>query len=86
MASQAADLARCLARDAEAVCRHYLSNGRRRGCYWVVGDVANTPGRSRRLEESIEQIGLVYTFKARPKAQDIFDAAFLLAANERGVN
>jgi hypothetical protein len=46
MASQAADLARCLARDAEAVCRRYLSNGRRRGRYWVVGDVANTPGRS----------------------------------------
>ena len=46
MASQAADLARCLARNAEAVCRHYLSNGRRRGRYWVVGDVANTSGRS----------------------------------------
>ena len=46
MASQAADLARCLARDAEAVCRRYLSNGRRQGRYWVVGDVANTPGRS----------------------------------------
>src|SRR5215831_17733897 len=46
MSSQAADLARYLARDAEAVCRHYLSAGRRRGRYWVVGDVANTPGRS----------------------------------------
>ena len=46
MSSQAADLARCLARDAEAVCRRYLSNGRRQGRYWVVGDVANTPGRS----------------------------------------
>jgi hypothetical protein len=46
MASQAAELARRLARDAEAVCRNYLSNGRRRGRYWVVGDVANTPGRS----------------------------------------
>jgi Toprim domain len=46
MASQAADLARCLARDAEAVCRRYLSNGRRRGRYWVVGDVANAPGCS----------------------------------------
>jgi Toprim domain len=46
MSSQAADLARCLARDAEAVCRHYLSNGRRRGSYWIVGDVANAPGRS----------------------------------------
>ena len=46
MSSQAADLARCLARDAEAVCRHYLSQGHRRGRHWVVGDVANTPGRS----------------------------------------
>src|SRR5262249_15566286 len=36
----------CRAREAEAVCRRYLSNGRRRGRYWVVGDVANTPGRS----------------------------------------
>lgn len=42
----AADLARRLARDAEAVCRHYLSNGRRSGHYWIVGDVMNTPGRS----------------------------------------
>jgi hypothetical protein len=46
MASQAADLARRLARDAEAVCRHYLPTARRRGRYWVVGNVANTPGRS----------------------------------------
>jgi hypothetical protein len=42
----AADLARRLARDAEAVCRHYLSNGHRQGHYWIVGDVMNTPGRS----------------------------------------
>src|SRR5271156_6860670 len=42
----ASELARRLARDAEAVCRHYLSNGRRRGRYWTVGDVRNTPGRS----------------------------------------
>ena len=46
MISQAGDLARRLARDAEAVCRHYLSNGRRCGHYWVAGDVINTPGRS----------------------------------------
>jgi hypothetical protein len=46
MISQAGDLARRLARDAEAVCRHYLSNGRRCGHYWVAGDVMNTPGRS----------------------------------------
>lgn len=35
-----------LAEQAEAVCRHYLSNGRREGRYWLVGDVHNTPGRS----------------------------------------
>ena len=46
MSSHAAELAHRLARDAEAVCRHYLSNGRRQGRYWLVGDVANTPGRS----------------------------------------
>ena len=42
----AADLARCLARAAEAVCRHYLPHGCRRGRYWVTGDVDDTPGRS----------------------------------------
>jgi len=46
MSSQTADLARRLARDAEAVCRHYLPNGRRHGRYWLVGDVRNTSGRS----------------------------------------
>ncbi|CAN0447535.1 unnamed protein product, partial [Phaeothamnion confervicola] len=46
MSSQAADLAHRLACDAEAVCRHYLSNGRREGHYWLAGDVSNTPGRS----------------------------------------
>jgi hypothetical protein len=46
MGHQAADLAHRLARDAEAVCRRYLSNGRREGRYWLVGDVHNTPGRS----------------------------------------
>ncbi|WP_264802559.1 type IV secretory system conjugative DNA transfer family protein, partial [Acetobacter fabarum] len=42
----ATDLARRLAENAEAVCRHYLSAGRRHGNYWLVGDVHNTPGRS----------------------------------------
>ena len=46
MADVAHDLARRLASQAEAVCRHYLSNGRREGRYWLVGDVRNTPGRS----------------------------------------
>ncbi len=46
MPREAAELARRLARNAEAVCRHYLSKGRRQGRYWTVGDVRNTPGRS----------------------------------------
>jgi Toprim domain-containing protein len=46
MSRDASELARRLARDAEAVCRHYLSKGRRQGRYWTVGDVRNTPGRS----------------------------------------
>jgi hypothetical protein len=46
MSMLAGDLARRLAQEAEAVCRHYLSNGCRTGRYWRVGDVANTPGRS----------------------------------------
>ena len=42
----ASDLAIRLGREAEAVCRHYLSSGRKTGNYWLVGDVRNTPGRS----------------------------------------
>jgi hypothetical protein len=40
------DLARRLGEEAEAVCRHYLSRGRRQGRYWRVGDVHNSPGSS----------------------------------------
>jgi hypothetical protein len=46
MPRNAAELAHRLAREAEAVCRHYLSNGRRVGNYWLVGDARNTSGRS----------------------------------------
>lgn len=42
----ASELAIRLGREAEAVCRHYLSSGQRAGRYWLVGDVQNTPGRS----------------------------------------
>lgn len=44
--ADAADLAARLGREAEAVCRTYLSAGRRVGRYWIVGDVQNGPGRS----------------------------------------
>ncbi|MGH6867259.1 MAG: DUF7146 domain-containing protein [Methyloceanibacter sp.] len=40
------EVARRLGLQAEAVCRYYLPNGRRQGRYWLIGDVAGTPGRS----------------------------------------
>ena len=43
---QVADLSERLAQNAIAVCRHYLPAGKREGRYWMVGDVAGTPGRS----------------------------------------
>jgi len=46
MENSASDLAQPLSREAETVCRHYLSNGRKQGRYWIVGDVENAPGRS----------------------------------------
>lgn len=54
----ASELAQRLGRQAEAVCRHYLSNGRKQGNYWQVGDVRNTAGRSMfvRLHDSVKGI------------------------------
>ncbi|RWM85615.1 MAG: DNA primase [Mesorhizobium sp.] len=46
MPGTASALARRLGEHAEAVCRQYLSNGRRSGIHWIVGDVRNSPGRS----------------------------------------
>ena len=46
MESPARTLSSGLAEHVEAVCRHYLSNGRRCGNYWIVGDVNNHAGRS----------------------------------------
>ncbi|WFU05882.1 toprim domain-containing protein (plasmid) [Rhizobium sp. CB3171] len=59
----ASELAARLARHAEAVCRHYLSAGRRYGNYWIVGDTANSKGRS------------LYVHLAGPRAGRWTDAA-----------
>ena len=40
------DIVRRLGENAEAVCHRYLSNGRREGRYWLVGDIRNARGRS----------------------------------------
>ena len=57
MPGHAGELAYRLAREAEAVCREYLFNGRRVGRYWLVGDVKNTPGRSMFVRLSGPQSG-----------------------------
>lgn len=40
------DLSAMLAADIEAVCRHYLPNGKRNGNYWQVGSTAGEEGAS----------------------------------------
>lgn len=59
MEHPASAIARDLTGQAERLCRRYLSNGRREGNYWQVGDVRNTPGRSLyvRLRDSPDGTG-----------------------------
>ncbi|MGL3210905.1 DUF7146 domain-containing protein [Bradyrhizobium sp. BR 1433] len=75
MPRDASELARRLAREAEAVCRHYLSNGKREGRYWLVGDVHNTPGRSMfvRLQESRKGPAGKWTDAATGEHGDLLD-------------
>ncbi|WP_342738858.1 toprim domain-containing protein [Bradyrhizobium sp. B117] len=75
MSRGASELAHRLAREAEAVCRHYLSNGKRAGRYWVVGDVHNTPGRSLfvRLQESSKGPAGKWTDAATGQHGDLLD-------------
>ena len=75
MPRDAAELAHRLAREAEAVCRHYLSNGQREGRYWLVGDVHNTPGRSMfvRLQDSPKGPAGKWTDAATGEHGDLLD-------------
>src|SRR5215475_9569660 len=75
MPRDASELARRLAREAEAVCRHYLSNGKREGRYWLVGDVHNTPGRSLfvRLQDSTKGPAGKWTDAATSEHGDLLD-------------
>jgi len=84
MRDHASDLARRLAQNAEAVCRHYLSNGRRQGHYWLVGDVENSAGRSLYVRltgpESGKGAAGKWTDAATGEHGDLLD---LIAANQR---
>ncbi|MDE1568278.1 DUF7146 domain-containing protein [Aquabacter sp. P-9] len=75
MSGIAHDLSRRLADRAEAVCRHYLSNGRREGRYWLVGDIRNTPGRSLfvRLQVSAKGPAGKWTDAATGEHGDLLD-------------
>ena len=84
MLNVASELARRLATNAEAVCRHYLSNGYRQGRYWLVGDVGNTPGRSLYVRLHGPEAGRgaagKWTDAATGEHGDLLD---LIAANRR---
>jgi hypothetical protein len=75
MRRDASELAHRLAREAEAVCRHYLSNGKREGRYWLIGDVYNTPGRSMfvRLQNSPKGPAGKWTDAANGEHGDLLD-------------
>ena len=75
MPRDASELAHRLSREAEAVCRHYLSNGKREGRYWLVGDVHNTPGRSMfvRLQDSSKGPAGKWTDAATGEHGDLLD-------------
>ena len=75
MMDAAHDLARRLGRQAEAVCRYYLSAGRRQGHYWQVGDARNTPGRSMfvRLRNSAKGPAGKWTDAATGEHGDLLD-------------
>src|SRR6266704_752320 len=75
MSRDASELARSLAREAEAVCRHYLSTGKRQGRYWLVGDVHNSRGRSMfvRLQESPKGPAGKWTDAATGEHGDLLD-------------
>jgi hypothetical protein len=80
----ASDLARRLAKNAEAVCRHYLPEGRRQGRYWLIGDVEGTPGRSLFVRltgpDAGEGAAGKWTDAATGEHGDLLD---LIAANQR---
>ena len=71
----ATDLAQRLGRQAEAVCRFYLSNGRKQGNYWQVGDVRNTAGRSMfvRLHDNAKGVAGKWQDPATGEHGDLLD-------------
>ena len=75
MSGSASELARRLGDHAEAVCSEYLSNGRRVGNYWIIGDVRNAQGRSMhvRLKTNAKGLAGKWVDEATSEFGDLLD-------------
>ena len=81
MEKPATQIAHHLGRNAEAVCRHYLSQGYREGRYWLVGNAQNVPGRSLyvRLVDMEKGVAGKWTDAATGQHGDLLD---IIALNQ----
>lgn len=81
MEKPATQIAHRLGRNAEAVCRHYLSQGYREGGYWLVGNAQNVPGRSLyvRLVDMEKGVAGKWTDAATGEHGDLLD---IIALNQ----
>lgn len=81
MEKPATEISHRLGRNAEAVCRHYLSQGYREGRYWLVGNVQNVPGRSLyvRLVDMEKGVAGKWTDAATGEHGDLLD---IIALNQ----
>ena len=81
MEKPATQIAHRLGRNAEAVCRHYLSQGYREGRYWLVGNAQNVSGRSLyvRLVDMEKGVAGKWTDAATGEHGDLLD---IIALNQ----
>ena len=81
MEKPATQISHSLGRNAEAVCRHYLSQGYREGRYWLVGNAHNVPGRSLyvRLVDMEKGVAGKWTDAATGEHGDLLD---IIALNQ----
>jgi hypothetical protein len=81
MEKPASQISHRLGQQAEAVCRHYLSQGYREGRYWLVGNAQNVPGRSLyvRLVDMEKGVAGKWTDAATGEHGDLLD---IIALNQ----
>ena len=80
MSNTAHDLAQRLGRQAEAVCRRYLSAGRRESGYWLVGDARNVAQLADTLSEHREFIESQGTLSER-RRRNLLSEVLAIATN-----